>query len=654
MDFLHAKTLKIEFASPSTATAVITDNTGPVPHSIQVDIQKMYPAVRTQHSGIWKNVASGINMYVQEYATGSTVIVYTYDAEHFRAFLTDMVGPSFQCDGMGGAGEFMSCDFTGTATAQVSVGPAGAAGIRASASSFSGQVVKLFYPESLDIDFEAEPTSGNAPLNVQFTDLSTAGRTAWLWDFGDDSMSTDRHPSHTFSAPGSYTILQLCSDGFAETTTVKSHYILVTGSDNILISGYVTTGGAPLDLVLVTFAGLGSVTTDAAGYFAMLAPSGWSGTAVPAKAGYTFMPASHSFSNVESTLTGRDFAASPVAVTSPAISGAVTAGGVPLSGVLLTLTGLGGVTTNASGAYTMFVPSGWSGTVTPSLAGYTFTPPSRSYAAVTSDQPNQDYAAASTLPASVTISGRVTGLGVGVEGVTLTFSGGGETAVTDAQGYYSHTIGMGWSGTATPSLPNQAPHIEFVPLNRTYSNVTTDQTNQDYSFTILQVTISGRVTGLGAGVEGVTLTFSGGGETAVTDAQGYYSRKVNRGWSGTATPSLPNQAPHIEFVPLNRTYSNVTTDQTNQDYSFTILYVTISGYVTWMGSGLVGVTLTFSSGGGTPVTVTTGAQGYYSRQVYRGWSGTVTPSNPGDVFNPPNREYSNVITNQTNQDYAAW
>jgi len=603
-------------------------------------------------------------------------------------------------------------------------------------------VVKLFYPEPLDIDFEAEPTSGNAPLSVQFTDLSTAGRTAWLWDFGDGSMSTDRHPSHTFSAPGSYTILQLCSDGFAETTTVKSNYILVTGSDDILISGYVTAGGAPLDLVLVTFSGLGSVTTDAAGYFAMLAPSGWSGTAVPAKAGYTFMPASHSFSNVESTLTNQNFTAGPVEASSPAISGVVTGGGVPLSGVLLTFTGLGSVTTNASGAYTMFVPSGWSGTVTPSAAGYTFSPPSRSYPAVTSDQPNQDYAAASALPASVTlsgrvtfsesgggvqgivlsfsggggsvltdaqgyyahsvsmgwsgtvtpsgailpniwefsppnrtysnvttnqtnqdyscslmsvtISGRVTGLGVGVEGVTLTFSGGGGTAVTDAQGYYTQTVSMGWSGTVTPSLPNQAPHIEFVPLNRTYSNVTTNQTNQDYSFTILQVTISGRVTGMGSPVEGVTLTFSGGGGTAVTDAQGYYSRKVNRGWSGTVTPSLPNQAPHIEFVPLNRTYSNVTTDQTNQDYSFTILYVTISGYVTWMGSGLVGVTLTFTSSGGGTATVTSGAQGYYSRQVYRGWSGTVTPSNPGDEFVPLNRTYSNVTTNQTNQDYAAW
>jgi hypothetical protein len=51
---------------------------------------------------------------------------------------------------------------------------------------------------------------------------------------------------------------------------------------------------------------------------------------------------------------------------------------------------------DGNGSYSFSVPSGWSGTVTPSKAGYTFSPPDRAYANVQSDQTNQNYTATST------------------------------------------------------------------------------------------------------------------------------------------------------------------------------------------------------------------------------------------------------------------
>ena len=45
--------------------------------------------------------------------------------------------------------------------------------------------------------FTASPTSGTAPLNVQFTDTSTGAPTSWAWDFGDGGTSTSQSPSHT-------------------------------------------------------------------------------------------------------------------------------------------------------------------------------------------------------------------------------------------------------------------------------------------------------------------------------------------------------------------------------------------------------------------------------------------------------------------------
>jgi len=77
--------------------------------------------------------------------------------------------------------------------------------------------------------------------------------------------------------------------------------------------------------------------------------------------------------------------------------------------------------------------------------------------------------------------------------------------------------------------------------------------------------LAGRLTdqSSGTGVGGVSLTFSGGAGSVSSDPAGYYAKVVPNAWSGTVTPSKPG----YEFVPANRTYSNVTTNQSNQDYT---------------------------------------------------------------------------------------
>ena len=79
-------------------------------------------------------------------------------------------------------------------------------------------------------------------------------------------------------------------------------------------------------------------------------------------------------------------------VSTYTISGTILAGGSPLAGVVMS--GLpGDPTTNASGVYTGTVNYNWSGTVTPTLAGYTFSPVTRTYSNVAADQTSQDYTA---------------------------------------------------------------------------------------------------------------------------------------------------------------------------------------------------------------------------------------------------------------------
>ncbi len=63
-----------------------------------------------------------------------------------------------------------------------------------------------FFYESIHVkaDFSAEPTEGEAPLEITFTDNSVRGYN-YLWRFGDDSVSNLADPgTHTYYIPGEY------------------------------------------------------------------------------------------------------------------------------------------------------------------------------------------------------------------------------------------------------------------------------------------------------------------------------------------------------------------------------------------------------------------------------------------------------------------
>src|SRR6185503_54783 len=79
--------------------------------------------------------------------------------------------------------------------------------------------------------FGATPTSGPAPLGVQFTDLSTSTPTGWSWSFGDGATSSQQHPLHVYANPGTYTV----------TLTVSGP----GGSDTLALTDLITVDVAP-------------------------------------------------------------------------------------------------------------------------------------------------------------------------------------------------------------------------------------------------------------------------------------------------------------------------------------------------------------------------------------------------------------------------
>jgi len=118
---------------------------------------------------------------------------------------------------------------------------------------------------------------------------------------------------------------------------------------------------------------------------------------------------------------GKDSTLKPIQ-TRPSISGYVkTSDGRPIKAVTITFSNNGGTaTTYSNGYYIKFVPSGWSGTATPSKQGYTFYPTYRSYSNVTSKKTNQNYVG--NMPPLVTITSPKNGATF-APGATITFTG---------------------------------------------------------------------------------------------------------------------------------------------------------------------------------------------------------------------------------------
>ena len=146
-------------------------------------------------------------------------------------------------------------------------------------------------------DFTGSPTSGSAPLTVNFTNNSTGydRPLSHEWDFDNDGIvdSTDRNPSYTYNTAGTYTVKLTVTDSDGSIDTlIRTNYITVTPPVYDLTitktgsgSGTVTSSPAGIDCgtdctetytegAVVTL----SAIPDAGSYFTGWTGGGCSGT----------------------------------------------------------------------------------------------------------------------------------------------------------------------------------------------------------------------------------------------------------------------------------------------------------------------------------------------------------------------------------------
>jgi hypothetical protein len=340
-----------------------------------------------------------------------------------------------------------------------------------------------------------------------------------------------------------------------ERKVALASYLGSTPSSIFSITGQVTdVEGAGMPGVAVALSGSQSVTTHTnsnGDYTFTDLPTSGHYVIVPTKNHYTSNSAFKTFTTPSDDQTA-DFT---TVLKTYVISGIITAGGNPLSGATVTLSGgqTQTATTNNLGAYSFTVNAGGSYTLTATKTHYTFRSPVRTTSDLSADMTFNFSAALNRHR----ISGRILKpSGEALAGATVALSGSQTEATTSStDGAYSFTVNAGGNYTLTATKT----HYSFTSPVRTTSDLSADMTF-NFSAALNQHRISGRILKpSGEALAGATVVLSGSQTEATTSGNdGAYSFTVNAGANYTLTASKSNYA----LSPQSQTFNDLGADQT--------------------------------------------------------------------------------------------
>lgn len=206
--------------------------------------------------------------------------------------------------------------------------------------------------------------------------------------------------------------------------------------------------------------------------------------------------------------------------------------------------------TDNYGYYETQVQYGWSGTITPTKAGYNFSNSSTSYSNIIQTTTTNYSAVKKTYSISGFTKSPVTQ--APISNVKLT--GLINEPLSGTNGYFSVTVFYGWSGNVFPVKGNL---YNFEPYRYSFSNTTSDNSVL-FSGGFY---ISGRCAeNSGMPISGVEM--QGFPFNVITDENGEYSAFIDSGWTGSVTP-VKND---IVFFPSERNYENIINSVDLQDY----------------------------------------------------------------------------------------
>jgi len=253
-----------------------------------------------------------------------------------------------------------------------------------------------------------------------------------------------------------------------------------------------------------------TTTTDSSGNYVFSGLVNGSYTLTPTMSGTIVTPTSQTVTVSGASITGVNFA---VLVPTWSISGTITpaANGV---GATVTLSGAASATTtaDASGNYSFSGLANGSYTVTPSKAGFTFSPAST---AVTINGANQTAINFTASAVTYSISGTITPAANGV-GATVTLSGAAfATTTADASGNYSFS---GLANGTYSVTPSESGYL-FSPAAQSAIISSANVANVNFTVSVAPVAVSISPTSVSlvtGGIQQFTPTVTGTTNTAVT------------------------------------------------------------------------------------------------------------------------------------------
>jgi uncharacterized protein YjbI with pentapeptide repeats len=387
-------------------------------------------------------------------------------------------------------------------------------------------------------------------------------------------------------------------------------------------------------------------TTDATGAFTFADVPTGAYLLVPSLIDYTFNPASWLIDVSTADVTGLDFTAA-LNPTARIISGNVT--GAATAGVTVTLAGptSGTTTSDAAGNFAFDGLGDGTYLVTPSLAGFVFTP---SDCLVTVAGPSVTSVEFTSVVTPHSISGTVSPATAGVSVVLfMDAQTSGTTAAADAQVVTSTTTAADGSYTFT-GLENGSFVVVpalwgyyFSPAGAAVTLAGADVAGVDFIIAPSHV-ISGHVSG--DVISGVAVNLSGAANgKATTDVTGYYAFGDLPNGNYVLTPS----AAGYSFAPQFLATSLSGADLTTANFTSTLVPVySVTGKVS--GVTVSGVTVTLSD----PASIaTTDGTGTYTFSGLPNGSYLVIPSARGDAFTPASRAFRINGASVTGQDFTS-
>jgi len=350
-----------------------------------------------------------------------------------------------------------------------------------------------------------------------------------------------------------------------------------------------------------------------------------------------------SFTISPSTVVGGVASQGVVQLTAPAPSGGVTVMLMP-----------GGSTHFIQVQSSVTIPAGSLGAIVPIMTSYTGGPTS---ATVTASFGNKMFGASLTIePIGVTaidfsqlsvISGNPLTLAVELNGPAP--AGGAVVGLSampsDLIGLSSVTVPAGTTSVSTTVTPSAVGTQTSVGVTATLGSSSVTESMTIVPAPPVTYTISGQVTYNGSGLGGVIVTLSGPSSgSAITNSSGNYSFSGLQGgltYIYIATASLSGYT----ISPPSQGFDGLNANQT-ANFTATAVTSTISGQVTYNGSGLGGVAVTLS--GARSASATTDASGNYSfTGLPANVNYAVSPTFSGFTFSPPSQGFTGLNSNQT-------